>query len=115
MNDLIARLEALEGPDREADAQLHCAAMPHCSMPSRNDCAQGSGYVSFRDGAEFRQARPYTSSIDAAMTLAEPGDAAQVLDEAIRLLGLCGWRGRWRDALPRFICIAAMKAREQQP
>lgn len=106
--ELIAALEAADGPSRELDAEIALASGEFITKPGREGMFarkdapnQFSGYVP-----------PYTSSIDAALTLAKEGQASDVLCDAIVLLNVTGWKGSWRNALPRFIVIAALKAME---
>ena len=71
MNDLIERLEKATGSDRKLDAQIECAVMGG-SCIIHPDARISDGYVLCGPQAYF--AKPYTSSIDAALTLVPPTD-----------------------------------------
>lgn len=103
MDDLIARLEAAEGPDRELDGDIAIMMRP--------------GFYPNRDIAQ-KDAPRYSSSIDAALTLVPEGYGR--LDIMIIENGhtyVSRDVGSEYDAEgkipPLAICIAALKARAQ--
>jgi hypothetical protein len=83
LTDLLERLEAADGPDRELDA--HLAVMQHGRTMSSDgedmnwakvpniydDCTPGTYWRCRRSGNSLWTSPPYTSSIDAAVQLAE--------------------------------------------
>ena len=122
MTDLIERLEAATGPDRELDAAIFAAVYPDKVPSPIVESGYGWRYDKrhwwLATGEDSRvmpkmvTPERYTASIDAALTLA--GDMNET-----RLWHL------WHDALsrcskaeahivrdlPRFICIAALHAK----
>lgn len=112
MTDLIARLEAAEGPDRELDAEIE------------NLLAGGSDrdleYI-VSNGVEDTTAPPrYTASIDAALTLVPEGWTWGIMHCAGAPPEVCFYRavcGVYSSivavaATPALaLCIAALKAR----
>lgn len=107
MRDLIAKLEALDGPSREVDAEIATAVdgyvtQPNKGWPEKIDYgrAHPDGYVIW-PGHGFDQLVPkYTASLDAAVALVErvlPG-----WDWAVSNLGEDGcegnvWKHGWHD------------------
>lgn len=98
----LALLERATGPDRGLDAMIHWQMLD----------GVGVGYS--------QDTPAYTASIDAAMTLAGQGGGCgeggipddhpfAILNEAIMQCPLDRF-----DHLPRFICVAALKARAHQ-
>jgi len=76
MNDLIARLEAATGPDRELDAEIYRTAVG-LGMYETIVHRFGDFFVRNYPGPpepEYRRLPRYTASLDAAMTLV-PADA----------------------------------------
>jgi hypothetical protein len=54
----------------------------------------------------------YTSSLDAAMTLAEDDAISEHMDEAIERLGRAGWReGQYKQRLAQFFTASCLRAR----
>ena len=88
MTDLIARIEALDGPDREVDALIKAAVYGGVALQSPFNgewCLYVDGTIDPRGGKLLAQPRGvdwhndrYTGSIDAAMTLVLEGYAATV-------------------------------------
>jgi hypothetical protein len=109
---LIERLESATGPDRELDLDLALAVGLLTSPLERGcwvdpgECIDGGKEA---DGTTF-VALAYTASIDAALTLGGhrkwPNNPFALICSAILLCR----SGKVAD-LPRFICIAALKAR----
>ena len=98
MTDLIERIEALEGPDRDIDAEIgrYFASDFLGKIPdeSQQGCAQ------------------FTTSIDTAITLVDSDNTANYLRLAVNeCIAKYGHGKSFLEALPRFICIAALKAR----
>ncbi len=111
--DLIARLEAAEGPDRGLDAEI----------------ARLKGYevhdklwvrVTSYDGHEKGALSPlphYTASIDAALTLVPEGwgwsFGQTPTDEGVEYHAQVNWEPIVAGGTPAIaLCIAALKARE---
>lgn len=115
--DLAARVEAAEGPDRELDGEIWCRLhRPHYNLPTPIEWQRGRpktpgtwlrAYGLFNGFVSPPKCPAYTSSLDAAMTLAI-GDVIDVLLEALRRLVEAG---KGTDALPRFVVAAALRAR----
>ena len=88
LSSLIARLEAAEGPDRELDCHLWVAAQGGDArmnyVESESKCfvwERGLDGMWIRGVVNFRAVPSYTSSIDAAVSLAErvlPGNQVNV-------------------------------------
>ena len=78
LEELAGRVEALSGPDREVDALIAIAvnadSMPGAIKGQAIPELHRLGRVRhvFNGGASFPEARKYTASIDAAMTLVDP-------------------------------------------
>lgn len=80
---LIERLEKAEAGSRELDAEIAVAVFETVStdddlvygkMPHKSDqCAPGTFWIKSRSGLSLRTAEPYTTSIDAALTLVPGG------------------------------------------
>lgn len=115
MDNLIEKLERADGPDRELDADIAKSAnvqLGACFCTGACD----PKHVCYKGACVAVPA--YTSSIDAALTLAE-GDAIERVGGAI---GILNWAIDMMqeacasiDALPRFIVIAALKAMGASP
>jgi hypothetical protein len=121
MDELIKRLEAATGPDRELDCRLWCALVDHSDFDLFRRVVPG--FYQWR-------AAHYTASIDAALSLVPEGwffdirIRPQSVDRPARALPQNGRsivhtperRGRYMAARscihPRLaICIAALRAR----
>lgn len=75
MDDLIKRLEAATGPDRELDADIFCAVNPGYSVY----LAEDGTWECMKSGEYGPLVAPhYTSSIDAALTLVPDGWAWRI-------------------------------------
>lgn len=119
MRELIERLEKATGPDRSIDADIAVAVggfAERCGLPS-------GGWVSKGPHHAIVESPSYTSSIDAALTLVLEGtrvDLHKHRDKAlanVRFYKTDGSDGHgfsaWAVTLPIALCIAALKAREQ--
>ena len=109
-DDLIARLEAAEGPSRELDAEI---AQIH---------GWEEGHVAnercwYDPDGRMRAAPPaYTSSIDAALTLVPEGrlwTLGQYVNRSGFMAALDNQRGTKAATAPLALCIASLKARTQ--
>jgi hypothetical protein len=67
---LIERVERAEGPDRELDAEIACAVLPHFRGKYPNIFAPGS--ITYPGGFLWNACH-YTSSLDAAASLVPEG------------------------------------------
>lgn len=113
MEDLIARLEAATGPDRELDCLIDVAVghpihNPHGPAEVANWPQRASGLT----------VPAYTASIDAAMTLVPDGSGVMLFwfgdDERTGEAQVANKRAK--AAAPALaLCIAALKVRAQTP
>lgn len=76
MSEIIERLEKASGPDRELDAEIWLATTPGATRRKRTYTHQATGTPCEIDETRDASHRliivpPYTSSIDAALTLYE--------------------------------------------
>ena len=128
MDDLIRQLEEAEGSNRELDTRIWLAVTPGATRKQWSYKHRASGSDCHVD--ETRDAShelvivpPYTSSIDAALTLVPEGwvfsglQLARAPDMGGRMwnASVRGWRevrsnGQRTPALA--LCIAALRARE---
>ena len=118
LSDLIARLEKATGPDRELDEQIQ-AAISGATLEKQADGR--SAY--HRDGfwISIGKVLPYTSSIDAAMTLVPEGmekDFTDLYGVARVSVGINAEPGPFYGtheggSLAIALCIAALRARSQ--
>lgn len=83
--ELLSRVEAATGPDRELDATIHVALcqpvcrpddcnryrLPHISMDEMDMCAPGTYWLVERSGRSLHTSPTYTASLDAAVALCE--------------------------------------------
>jgi hypothetical protein len=109
-SDLIARLEALSGPDREVDAEI-AKAIGAKHGPDSGWCNSDNGDHWYVEEC----AKNYTASIDSAMTLVSTpfwmirnsmdGPVATIMDTSGR-----EYEGNGDNAAIA-LCIAALKAR----
>ena len=99
--ELASRVEAATGPDRKIDALIADATGWWAAERER----LGPFAPTVLEAAAF------TASLDAAMALVPERQASECLNDAVETLGLAGWSGRWRDALPRFLTATALRAR----
>lgn len=99
--DLIARLEAATGPDRELDAALHEAlGLPFVMEYYTEYATEQTRNLSY--------VPRYSASIDAALTLADAEtDPLDILEAA---LASCREERDGVFYLPLHICIAALRA-----
>jgi hypothetical protein len=127
-SELIARLEAATGPDRELDAAIAVASGQYV-FEKRGRDRQEWFYSTTRDydrrclyyGGTARPLEAYTASIDAALTLV-PAELANnfLLSISPMSLDMGGrnWKcqvGKYRAAAPTpalAICIAALRAKD---
>ncbi len=72
---LIARIEAAEGPDRELDADIHLALHPeHLVAPWMRGTPAWQSHIFFHATKQWTiEARRYTASLDAALSLVPEG------------------------------------------
>lgn len=101
--ELIAALEAAEGPNRELDRKI-AAVVGHKHGPDSGWCNKENGdYWTVEESAS-----QYTASIDAAMMLVPEGwSEIGILLDAVNE----NCSDAWLANLPRFICIAALRAK----
>lgn len=128
--ELIARLKAATGPDRELDAEIACLTKFPSLRPAKPDDFDGEyGYSKGNVKAEhgFLQADRYTASIDAALTLVPEGEGhwpwvqistvnptnpASGAEAVIYVAGTKSFMGK--AAIPAIAtAIAALKAQEE--
>lgn len=113
MQDLIKRLEAASGPDRELDHAITTALWPNEPLQWPDQYKASGDFWSRRAVPHF------TNSIDAALTLVPKGRRGFVGFGGNNLSGT--WvRGEASiDASHKYpaiaLCIAALKAREPSP
>ncbi len=122
--ELIAALKAAEGPSRELDQAVYLMLRPGLYpsvvlgvLVKDPRYAKATKKYSVIVGKTVR-VPPITSSIDAALALVEqvcgreppPKALYDALDYAVTDYG-----DHWRTHLPRYLCIAALEAEEQQP
>lgn len=122
MTDLLAlaaQIEAADGPSRTLDAQI--IVLIDWKWSDYEEGEISPKMVADRHGIEWlvermgrsgasiwRNLPTFTASIDAALTLAPEGwSPVSILLDAIN----DNCRDNWLEALPRFICAAALKAR----
>ena len=134
--ELIARLEGLEGPCRECNAEIHLVLNPCDEITihryeDNNEIAFME--VEFPNGeTELDEILSYTASIDAALTLIPEGLYVDQMGEwgkgfmreKGRFYCIIGptpdrmkanpYRCQFSNSLPIAICIAALKAMEAQ-
>jgi len=114
MSDLIARLEAATEPSRELDAEI-CKAVGYVV---KNHRGYGVYYEPVK-GESWQDVPLYTSSIDAALSLAPDNDKYCNAGLRAGILHAACWQQRigdipaWR--IPILVTIAALKAREPKP
>ncbi len=72
---LIQRIEAAEGPDRELDADIHLALHPeHLVAPWQRGVPAWQSHIFFHAAKQWTiEARRYTDSLDAAVSLVPEG------------------------------------------
>jgi len=125
MRDLIVRLEAATGPDRELDGAVWCAAYGYHDLgwdgAGQRYEAPATGMGMLHQYA--RDIRPYTASLDAALTLVPEGSSWSVGNNSGAIVVCNGGisSGAWgyvdgSDAKSPALalCIAALRAREAQ-
>ena len=120
IESLIARVEAAEGADRELDALIRCAVFgpkngyverskfngAWCVYQANGKLWEPRGLTSEQRGGAF------TTSLDAAMTLADDNDLTYLFDEAGEATGKRGWKtGGWRGAFIRNFVAACLRAK----
>lgn len=108
---LAERVEQAEGPSRELDCWIENRLGLARFEPDR-PAPFGEGWLDKRV-----EPKPYTASLDAAMTLAENSGFANLLlmiamqSIAERFARECGTTDEYRSALARALCAAALRAR----
>jgi len=124
---LAERVEQAVGPDAELSALIRCAIFApegayvavspfnglHCIFLGETRDGRPKGWEP-RGLTHEQRMGDFTASLDAAMALVPEGQATECLNDATETLGVAGWNGRWRDALPRFLTAAALRARAAQ-
>ena len=104
-DELIAKLEAAEGPCRELDWAIAVSV-------GRKDEADKPGIWAGVDQMAFVEGLSrFTASIDAALTLVPEGKVEEVFYEAMMLCGQA--KADFAKDLPHFICIAALRAQQE--
>lgn len=128
MKDLIERLEKATGPDRELDAMIGAACQivddfnPLHLIPPIFYVGDEKGTIriyagkiedSVRHHKYSRKARPFTSSMDAALSLVPEGSTWDLTfdDYLIACVGSGHNTGKHNTAPAIAICIAALKSR----
>lgn len=126
--DLIKKLEALTGPDRELDAELEAifvGGRVHYNDPESKEAVieRPIGGFWIRHITPYRKIKRYTSSVDAAIALAErvlPGwgfflrsdkeghNCGMVYPDAFRVTPGCGSAASAAISM----CIAILKAKD---
>ena len=114
MTNLADKIEALEGPSREVDAEIYCAINGYEFVRWLPNLDRGVGYR--KDDGLYYEKRPlglatYTSSLDAAMTL-EEGNAADAIAEALERIAKARVGKNWVERFPQFLTAAFIRARE---
>ncbi len=118
---LIAELERATGPDPMLDHRITMAIEGWRNL--------GGGWREFADGRReqwdcMRSPKPYTSSIDAALTLIPEGSGWTLEPDMVwvRWMGAndveeaqAGFRARGGSCTALALCIACLKARMQTP
>lgn len=109
IDELIKRIEASTGPDREIDAALWSL---WDSRPLEECCGDGAIYKRCPDDPIAFDAPPdYTSSLDAAVALVErlfPGRLREIIEAAAS-----EWWSRpvfKVEEFPRYLTLAALRA-----
>ncbi len=123
MDDLIARLEAATGPDRELDVVIDMAQLNLRGDPATPVYYDGYDKGNWRDTVGLLRTSPaYTASIDAALTLVPEGwtrDVDATAPEMGIAVALHGPNEKRvvgdHENEPIATCIAALKARENKP
>lgn len=118
--DIIKKLEALTGPDREVDAMLYCFQHGHAySRKYVNDYAMWVEGVPHEMKIIDRHLDKFTSSVDAAIALAErvltPYSLFALMNQAFTWMH-CRFPAKdHARILPIALCIATLKAKEASP
>ena len=108
---LADRIAALSAPDRAMDAEIaHAIFQVGDVRCNATGWPEGSIIVPCYPG--WMLLPHYTTSIDAAMTLASPALQAHTMAEAQKLLGPRGFTvGKFTEALAIAICVVALRER----
>lgn len=114
---LAERVEGATGPDRRLDAAIHATFVPG----DFDDDADHYATYADANRADLRYFRDigvpaYTSSIDAALALAQKSLGDQwygVMLDAVRAFGVAGTLGP--DHLARYVTAALLRALQTQP
>lgn len=119
MTDKLSdRVERLEGPDREIDGLIMQALNPERDFHEFEDCL---GMRDLEDGMAFEMPKPYTASLDAAMSLLPEGCTWNLSVGRVAIVQVTDCTGGPTVAPPDFeataatpaiaLCAAALKAR----
>lgn len=118
LDDLIARLEAAEGPDVELDRSIVLALKPGAIV---GEYVYGDGYYTCFHAEPVVKNRAelpaFTASIDAAVGLTEKtgGDVLSTISDAMEDMRVYGWsRGDEAGCLARYIVLATLRALRAQ-
>lgn len=121
--DLIQRLTEATGPSREIDADIARALgceVEIIRVPAGHPIFKDGGGLEFmkKDGNKIG-IPPWTASTDVALTLAGDRTIAVLLAALAKAAAFFSSfrdkEGHIKRALPRFICIEALRSRDQQP
>jgi hypothetical protein len=123
--ELATRVEAATGPDREIDGAIDSLLNDRPKDGDYHEAEQAIWHVDGHSGLAVRGdgfardsfcAQKYTTSLDAAMTLAGPQRAADIIHigsgNCLRATGDSG--SKYLSALPRHVCAAALRALASQ-
>lgn len=118
---LIERLQGLDGPCRECDAEIAAIGLLNMSLYDEADPLDNGAVNLYKNGKRVTKARSvlYTSSTDAAMTLipdglffefwsSPNGEIKAYLKKGVTTLNQC--YGVSTFSLAHAICIAALRA-----
>jgi len=115
---LISRLEQAEAGSRELDLEIFLELNPRFRELPRDDRPTSFGWTHPLDGRVYFDT-PYTTSIDAAMSLAgESPQPSEIMREALWLvnkkhsLHICTWPKTlsFQNELALALCVASLKA-----
>lgn len=123
MTDIIKRLEAATGPNRELDAEIACLSGDY-----KRDRGRDGMLIEIETGYAVAGGPKYTASIDAAMALVPDGFATEKMSQWPLFAYAQVWGmhecqgelmrqhedGKWEaeaKTLPLAICIASLRSR----
>ena len=120
---LAEQIEALDGPSREMDARIAVALIDEAVMPTEHeDVAFGGYWLKAAGGQYLHSAKPYTGSVDEALSLMPDGKMIVIVYDLIAFAVSLGTRDEMglspkptsAKTLPLAICAAAIRAIEEQ-